>query len=132
MKNLNKLYWIKKEIRQLENQIKELTVLSATSVDGIPGGGCVSSPVERFYERLEKLKAKLSVKHAECVAEQERLEDYIETIDDAEIRVLARMRFIENKTYTDIAKDTFMDRTTVYRKLKRYVEGGDENGTETL
>lgn len=125
MKNLNKLYWIKKEIRQIENQIKELSVLSAVSMDGLPKGGGASSPVERFYERLDKLKSKLAAKHDEKLAEQERIEEFLDTIEDDEIRVLARMRFIDNMTYTDIADETFMDRTTVYRKLKRFCEGGE-------
>ena len=29
MKNLNKLYWLKQEVLQIENQIRELTILSA-------------------------------------------------------------------------------------------------------
>ena len=127
MKSLNKLYWIKKEIRQIENQIKELSVLSAVSMDGLPKGGGVSSPVERFYDRLDKLKTKLAAKHDESLAEQERLEEFLDTIDDDEIRVLARMRFIECKTFIDIANETYMDRTTAYRKLKRYIEERGES-----
>ena len=122
MKNLNKLYWIKREIQQIENQIKELTVLTAVSINGMPKGSGVSSPVERFYERLEKLKTKLEAKHLECLAEQERLETFIETIEDAEIRVLARGRFIECKSYQTIGDENYIDRTTAYRKLKRYLD----------
>ena len=70
------------------------------------------------------MKSKLADKHAELLAEQERIEDYIENIDDTEIRAIARMRFIDNKKFTEIANETYMDRTTAYRKLKRYVEGG--------
>lgn len=127
MKNPNKLYWIKKEIVQLENQIKELTVLSAVSIDGVSGGNTVKSPVERFYDRLEKLKTKLAVKHAESLAEQERLEEFIETIEDDEIRVLARGRFIECKSYEQIGYENYIDRTTVSKKLRHYIERNDDN-----
>ena len=82
MKNPNKLYWIKKEITQIENQIKELTVLSAVAMDGSVKGGAPSSPVERFYDRLEKLSSKLVTKCEKLLIEQERIENYIETIDD--------------------------------------------------
>lgn len=128
MKSLNKLYWIKKEIVQLENQIKELTVLSAVSTDGVSGGNNVTSPVERFYDRLEKLKTKLKLKHAESLAEQERLEEFIETIEDEEIRVLARCRFIECKSYEQIGYENFIDRTTVSKKLRNYIKRGDNDG----
>ena len=128
MKNLNKLYWIKKEIKQIEEQIKELTVLSAVSFNGMPSGNSVSSPVERFNERLEELTQKLAIKHAESLEEKERIEDYIETIEDVEIRVLARARFIECKSLKTIGKENFMDRTTVYRKLDKYIR--EREGTE--
>lgn len=122
MQNLNKLYWIKREIKQIENQIKELTVLSAVTINGMPKSSGVSSPVERFYERLEKLRTRLETKHAEALEEQERLEEFIETIEDAEIRVLARGRFIECKSYQTIGDENYIDRTTAYRKLKRYID----------
>ena len=123
MKNLNKLYWIKKEIEQIEEQLKELTVLSAVSFSGMPSGNTVSSPVEKFNERLDNLKRKLAIKHAESLAETERLERYIETIDDVEIRVLARARFIECKSWQKIGDENYMDRTTAYKKLNKYIKG---------
>ena len=128
MKKLNKLYWLKQEIAQIENQIKELTVLSATSMNGMPSGSNVSSPVERFYDRLERLKAKLQAKLDEYIIEKERIEDYIENIEDAEVRVIARKRFIENKDYQTIGDEMYIDRTTAYKKLKRYFERTEENG----
>ena len=49
MKNLNRLYWLKQEIKQIENQIKELTVLSATAMSGMPSSKKVSSPAQAWY-----------------------------------------------------------------------------------
>lgn len=128
MKKLNKLYWLKQEIAQIENQIKELTVLSATAMSGMPSGSKVTSPVERFYDRLERLKAKLQAKLDEYIIEKERIEDYIENIEDAEVRVIARKRFIENKDYQAIGDEMYIDRTTAYKKLKRYFERTEDNG----
>lgn len=128
--NLNALYWLKKEIRQIERQIEELTVLSAISMNGMPSGNTVSSSVEKFYERLEQLREKLQRKRAELLTETERIETYIESIDDAEIRVMARNRFIENKTYQVIGDEMYMDGTTVRKKLKRYFERTDTNGKQ--
>ena len=122
MKRLNKLYWLKKEIEQIEMQIKELTVLSAMAMNGMPSGNSVSSPVEKFYDRLDKLRKKLQAKLNEYVAEKERIEDYIESIEDAEVRVIARLRFIDNEDFQTIGNEMYMDRTTAYRKLKNYIE----------
>ena len=50
---------VSQAIKQLENQIKELSVLKASTINGMPKGNGTSSPVERFYERVEKLEEKL-------------------------------------------------------------------------
>ena len=122
MKRLNKLYWLKKEIEQLEMQIKELTILSAMAMSGMPRSNSVSSPVEKFYDRLEKLRTKLQTKLNEYITEKERIEEYIENIADPEIRVIARLRFIDNQDFQTIGNEMFMDRTTAYKKLKKYFE----------
>ena len=126
MKKLNKLYWLKQEVAQIENQIKELTILSAFEMSGMPSSSSVSSPVEQFYNRLDKLRTKLEKAKDKVAVEMERLENYIETIEDAEIRVLARMRFLECMKFEDIGEECHMDRRTVSRKLENYF-GKDEN-----
>ena len=122
MRKINTLYWLKLERIQIENQIKELTVLSAISLNGMPSGSQVSSPVEQFNIRLEQLKEKLQRKCAEILSETERIESYIENIEDAEVRVIARKRFIDNKTFQVIGDEMYIDGTTARKKLKRYFE----------
>ena len=122
MKNLNKIYWLRREIDQITDQIKSLTIMCAgTSYSGMPSGSNNnSSPIERYVLRKEKLLEKLQSKFDELLAEIQRIEDVIEGIDDVEIRLIARKRFIENKDWQIIGDEMFMDRTTVSRKLKRY------------
>ncbi len=120
MKNLNKLYWLKKEVTQIEDQIRELTILSAFEMSGMPSSNSVSSPVEKFYNRLDKLRTKLEKAKEKVVVEKERLEGYIENIEDAEIRVLARARYLECKTWEVIGDENHMDRRTASRKLEKY------------
>ena len=130
MKNLNRLYWLKIEIKQIENQIKELSVLKGSSINGMPSAkGTPSSPVEQFVLRVEKLTEKLNKKHDELVAETERIEAYIESIENDEVRTIARARLIDNKDYETIGDEVHMHRTTVARTLKRYIERRTENET---
>lgn len=125
MKNLNKLYWLKKEVTQIEDQIKELTILSAFEMSGMPSSKSVSSPVEKFYQRLDKLRTKLQKAKEKAAAEEERLENFIESIDDEEIRVLARARYLECKTWEVIGNENNMERTTASKKVRKYF-GKDE------
>ena len=123
MKNPNRLYWLKQEIEQLEGQIKQLTVLSASAMSGMPSSGKVSSPVEKYVLKLDGLQQKLIQRRNEFATEAERIEEEIENISDAEIRLIARKRYLEHKDYQIIGDEMFMDRTTVAKKLKRYWEG---------
>lgn len=123
MKNLNNVYWLKKEVKQITEQIQELTMYQGSSFSGVSGGGGGNgSPIERYLLRKERLIEKLQKLTDELVNEIQRVEEYIESIDDAEIRVIARKRYIENKDWQIIGDEMFMDRTTVSRKLKRYTE----------
>ena len=126
MKNLNKLYWLKKEVTQIEEQIRELTILSAFEMSGMPSSNSVSSPVEKFYARLDKLRTKLEKAKEKVVVEKERLESYIENIEDAEIRVLARARYLECKTWEVIGDENHMDRRTASRKLEKFFGKDDK------
>ena len=123
MKNLNRLFWLKKDIKKIENQIKELTVLKASAMTGMPSSKNISSSVEKFVEQLERLQEKLAHKRVELLTETERIEKYIESIEDDEIRLIARMRYIDHMGFQKIGDELFIDRTTASKKLKRYVEG---------
>ena len=123
MKNLNKLYWIKKEIRTIEEQIKELTILSSVQISDMPKGGSnITSSVERFTEKLLSLKGKLEAKRLEYIEERIKMEDFLATIEDSEISLIARMRFIDNRSWEYIGKEMNMDRTTVSKKLSKYLK----------
>ena len=122
MKRLNKLYWLKRRVAQIENQIKELTILSAFEMSGMPSGNSVSSPVEQFYNRLDKLRKKLVKAKEAVVKEIARLEKCLSSIEDEEIQTLAWARFVECKSWEQIGEENHMDRTTAYKKLKNYFE----------
>lgn len=131
MKNLNRLYWLKIEIKQIENQIKELSVMKGSAINGMPSTkGTPSSPVEQFVLKVEKLTEKLNKKRTELVAETERIEAYIESIENDEVRTIARARFIDNKDFEVIGEEVHMHRTTVARTLKRYIERRAKNETQ--
>lgn len=122
MGRFNKLYWLKKEQSQIESQIKELTVLSAVNMNGLPSGSKVSSPVESYNEKLENLRERLQRKCDEIVTEIKRIEDDIERIEDDETRLIARKRCIGCKTYEAIGNELFLDKSTICKKLKGYFE----------
>lgn len=122
MKHLNRLYWLKKEIEQIESQIKELSILRGSSMSGMPSSRAITSSVEQYVLKLEKLTEKLNKKREEYIAEAERIEAFIESIEDDEVRLIARKRFIDHKNFETIGNEMYIDRTTASKKLTRYLE----------
>lgn len=119
MKKLNKLYFLKIEINELKNEINNLSEISATNISGMPSGNKMSDPTQQFLIKKQKLIEKLNKKLEIYIEELTRIENFIDGIDDAEIRAIARLRFIENHTWEDIGKKMHSDRSVCYRKIKR-------------
>jgi len=122
---LNSLYWLKKEIKQIEEQISELTFLKSSAMSFLPRGNGVSSPVENAVFRIETLCDRLRDKLSEYAIERERIENIIDGIEDDELRLIARMRFVDNLGYKEIGDRMYIDQTTARKRLKKFVDEMD-------
>jgi DNA-directed RNA polymerase specialized sigma subunit len=122
MRGMNKVYYLKLEIKDLQEEIKAIPVVSAMNYSGMPHSTGVSDPTYNLALKREKLVERLHKKINKLVEEIERIENIIEQIDDIEIRTIARMRFIKNMKWEDIGAEMHIDRTACYRKLKKYCE----------
>ena len=139
MRGLNKLYWLKidiknieKEIAEIEEEIKSLATISSPQITGMPHGTDVSNPIEKYYLKKEALEEKLNqrkeILNDKLIAsetEKIRLESIIEQIDDPEVKTIARMRFIQCMKWEDIGNKIYLDRTNCARKLKKYIQNID-------
>ncbi len=101
MNDFRNIYIIDKEIERIKGAMDELRAV------------CVSASLKEAYEHLlaeqmeELLQAKLD-------AEQK-----LNEIQDETARLIAKMRFIDLKSWSEIGKFMNYDRTVVYRKLKK-------------
>lgn len=123
---LSKYHSTKIEIQQLENNIRELetTIIGSSKITGmsITKSNSTSNPTERIGIKLVRLKNKLEVKKELLIDELNKIEDFLETVEDGEIRVIIRERFIDGKTWQEISRKIITDRSTPYYKLKKYLK----------
>lgn len=75
-----------------------------------------------YYGFQKKLENELEDKRVEALKSIEEIENYISTINDCTVQAIARKRFILGKTWSQIGRDMFMDRTTASRILKNYIK----------
>lgn len=118
-KELSRYYWLKKEVKILENQLEEFgDGVSAINYDEkIGGSGLAISLQEKRALIIEKLiNARLS-----ALEEYIRIESYINRIEDTEIRTIMILRFQELKSWDEIGIELDKDRTTVAKILRRYL-----------
>lgn len=60
--------------------------------------------------------------YASLCSEFEIIHTYIFCISDLSVREIAKLRFIEGKTYDEIAKQINYEPSTIQKKLSRYVK----------
>ena len=125
MRGLNKLYYLKLDIENIKDEIRSLPIISSPSMSGMPRGTDISSPVMSYVLKKEALIEKLNNKIEKYTEELIRIEDVIDKIDDVEIKAIARMRFIQNMRWEDIADKIHLERTTCSKKLKKHLESMD-------
>lgn len=83
--------------------------------------GKTGDPTAVFALHSIELKEKLSAEFDQLVSDIKEIQEYIFSIADPECREIAIRRCIKGETYEQIGEAMFMHRTTVRRKLKKYV-----------
>lgn len=125
IRDLSQYHNIKVEIDQIKLNIKELeaTVIGSSKITGIPTNhNNTTSSTERIGIKLAQLKTKLSNKTEELLDEAKKVEDFLETVEDADIRIIIRERFLNGKTWNEVSQTIIADRSTPYYRIKRYLK----------
>ena len=129
-KELRGYIYIKARIAKVEERIAELEQedgLGSLNMDGMPHGTTPGDPVARMaiaraslHEQLKKLRADLKEKEQE-------IREYIESIDDQEVKLIIEWRFIDLLDWYEIAgrleemKGKSVDRSTPRKKMQKYL-----------
>lgn len=117
---LSKYFWLKKEVQDLEERIATFGVgISSVKIKELNVEG--SSQYESIQEKIVQLKDLWMNKRVEALEEYIKIESFINNIPDAEIRTIARYRFLDLKKWVEIGSIMNYDRTAVSKKLRGYL-----------
>ena len=119
-KELSQYYYLTVEIKDIEERIAKfgVGVGSKGFENEISGNGRVSSIQEKYTE----LKSLYIEKRLDALEQYIKIEKYISNVEDSEIRLIMRMRFLDLKDWEDIGDKIHCDRTTVARKVRKYIK----------
>lgn len=126
-KELSQLYYLKKEIKEQQKRIKELEAAAtscSTKIDGLPSGTGVSDKIGNYAAQIVDLKALLDLNLKKCFYELNRLERYIQSVDDPLIRQIIIYRFISGYSWRKIAFQIGGNNSvdSVKKRLYRYLK----------
>ncbi len=123
-KELSKYYYLSLEINDLEERIEMLneTSIGSPKITGMPIVHTNESPIERKVELIIRLKEKLEKRKSQALEEMEKIEKYVSTIEDIEIRLIFYKRYLDFKSWEEIADEMFMSERSVYRKHSNWLK----------
>jgi hypothetical protein len=103
---LSQLYYLNREIEQLKNRIVELEcVATSTSsrITGMPHASGISDKVGKYAAEIADLKELLDLNLKKCFYELNRLNRYIESIENSEMRMILSLRYINGLSWQQVA-----------------------------
>lgn len=106
-KELSQLYWLNREIEMDKRRLEELEALATSTgtqnLDGMPHMSGYGDALARCVAELVDLKAIIAAKQQQCVYERNRLERYINSIEDSVTRQIFKARFVDGLNWDDTA-----------------------------
>ncbi len=124
MDELSQIYYINKEIALLQRELKELkekNFYKKSVFSDLPKGNDTTiNENQRYVEAMEELEQKLNFSLAELQEKRLAAEKFLQTIENAEDRLIIRLRVINNMKWQEIAKEIGLDRTTVSKRFYKF------------
>lgn len=105
-KELSQLYYLRKEIKEQQRRLSELEALATNctaKITGLPNGNGVSDKVANYTAQIADLKGLLDLNLKKCFYELNRLDRFISSVKDSEMRTILMLRYIQNLSWQKVA-----------------------------
>ena len=105
-KELSQLYYLNREIEEQQRRLAELEALATScsaQITGMPKVQWNSDKVAKYAAEIADLKALLDLNLKKCFYEFNRLNRYIETVYDSQMRMILALRYINGLSWRQIA-----------------------------
>lgn len=105
-KDLSQLYYLNREIVQLQIRLAEVECLATSctpSITGMPRASGVADKLANYTAEIADLKSLLDLNLKKCFYELNRLNRYIQSVDDSEMRMILALRYVNGLSWQQIA-----------------------------
>lgn len=128
---LMSLVYIQARIDRISKRLLELESedgLGSVNMDGMPHGTTPGKPVERMALARAALHEKLVDLKADLAEKELAITEYIDSVEQEDIKLIMELRFIDAMYWQDIAvrweeiTGKYADRTTLAKKVEKYLQ----------
>lgn len=121
---LSKYYYLKQEIKQIEDKIKEIdsTFMRASLINCEKFERKLSNPQEKRMILIEKYEQKLEIAINKSIEELIKIKEFINSIEDPENRMIFRYRYIELKSWNEISSLIHISRSAIFERHNKILK----------
>ena len=125
IKEAEQIRYIQIEIKMIRNELdnieKECMYYKTNVLSDMPKvkRQHVNS-ADDYLKGQQELINMLECKMVLLIRCRKAFEEYINTVEDIDMRTMLKLRYIENNRYEDIGDKMYCSRTTVSRKIRRH------------
>ncbi|MGN1337841.1 MAG: DUF1492 domain-containing protein [Candidatus Coprovivens sp.] len=121
---LSKYYYLKQEIKQIEDKIEEIdsTFMRASLINCEKFERKLSNPQEKRMILIEKYEQKLEIAINKSIGELIKIEEFINSIEDPENRMIFRYRYIELKSWNEISSLIHISRSAIFERHNKILK----------
>lgn len=128
-KDLSEIYYLKREIDTLEEQIEILKARAekvTSTVSDMPRGSKTVDYKDILVDTAELLTERINAYNERLFA----IEDYVAKIDEPFIRAIIRHKYIEQKSWSQVARlmGGYNTADSVRKALDRFLKRGNKKG----
>lgn len=123
VEELSQIYYVNKEIKSLQRELAELkqkNFYKPNIITDMPRGGEAKEQNLEYVNDILMIEDLINYSLRKLQYERKRVEEFLGTIEDAELRLIMRLRVVNNMKWEDIGREIGMERTTVSKKFYKY------------
>ena len=131
-KELSQLYYLNREIEEQQRRLEELETIatSCTSfVTGMPRVAGLTNKVAKYAAEIADLKGLLDLNLKKCFYELNRINRFIESITDSQMRMIISLRYVNGLSWFQVAESIGGGNTedSVKKAAYRFLNGHYKN-----
>lgn len=123
VEELSQIYYINKEIKSLQRELAELkqkNFYKPNIITDMPRGGKGEEQNLEYVNDIMMIEDLISYSLRKLQYQRKKVEEFLDTVEDAELRLIMRLRAVNNMCWEDIGEEIGKDRRTVSKKFYNY------------